>query len=90
MLALVMIEVYKLDGYAYGFDYSHLKSFGLSNYGDNESVVVNVVAIVEQFYPFFATKRVYNFIYLFKVASFAEVGHALHYFSPAHFVFLFK
>ena len=74
MLALMVIQVDQLDSYAYGFDYSLFECFGLSYYGYNKSVVVDVIAVVEQFNSFFAAKRVYNLIYLFKVAPFAELG----------------
>ena len=51
---------------------------------NHKTIMVFIIAIVEQFYPGACTEGRYYLIYFLQVASFAKVGNAFHDFCPAH------
>ena len=78
MLTRVFGQVDQLYGYANGFEHCLPKGLGFAHYGHDETVVILIVAIVQQLDAFARAEGVYYLFDFLFVAAFREVGHALH------------
>ena len=78
MLSLVRIEINKPNSHPDGLQHGITQRFGFADHGDYQSVVVFIVAVIQQLYTLPGTERSYNLIYLLQIASLAEVGDTFH------------
>ena len=84
MLPPVVIKIYQFHSHSNSLDNSITQSFRLADKGYYQSVVIFIIAIIEQFHPRPGTERSDNTIYLFQIPPFTEVGDAFYYFIPVH------
>ena len=79
MLTLMLSEVNEFHSLTYSFNNGGFKRLALTHYSHHKAVMVFVVGVVEELYTLLAAKTFHNLLYLRKVASLAEIGHALYY-----------
>ena len=52
----MLVEVDELNGFAYSLDNGCFEGFGFTNNSYYATVVVGIVAVIEQFYAFFGAE----------------------------------
>ncbi len=87
MLALMGIHIDYVDGAAHCSDDGCFQGLRLPDYRNHHPIVILVCLIVEKLYPFLTPKGLYNFLDIFRVTAFAEIGHTFHYLLHASHLF---
>ena len=74
----MLVEVYQLNGCANGVENGLFQRFRLAYNCYYQSVVVFIVAVIQQLHSVFATEIVYDFFNFCFIAPFAEIRHTFY------------
>ena len=87
MLSAMMIKVYQTDSNADSFNDCIAQGLRFDNQRDYQTVMIFIIAILEQLHAGFATKRGYYLVYFLQITSLAKVGDTFDDLTPIHIYF---